>query len=417
MSNDDTEYFKALMETVLGWRLSHAKGMVLLYIATRIYSAKKCKIRITTEDFLHETHYSRQPIVDAVRYLLDRSIITREIDKSDNKSYLYSVIIYDMQDGEKTEGVMATYNKNGNGYSSWGKSFSKTTDKDRKAYRTHYLGVDVEEWNYNDFAFFLEDFTNHCAKNIWNVDISDVDFIMHSCFRRNQTFVNIVDYLENHSGQNFCKLMLKAYIQWCTEELFRKVVKEQIKPIKGRKQFSLGHYCHKPYMQDFLDGHGITENMKSVASVEVQLADYRRIVEKKTTKIKPVHSLKPADMKEYYKGGISTLLSECGVVLSGNYLMEYEGKTFQEAAEEIGSFLKGLNVSHDRQKKTLQIIFDKTCIGSPYHNTMKFLNWHKIYRGIFEQLGKKFDLSGFGITKSKKRNSYTFFTEKEKVEV
>ncbi len=191
-----------------------------------------------------------------------------------------------------------------------------------------------------------------------------------------------------------------------------------MKPIDGVKQFSIGHLSRKEYMNVFLEEHGIHKDLKSVLSVEKKLSNYRRVVTKKEEVVKSVHFITLADMREYYKlGGVSSLLIECGIVLTGNYLIDFENKSKVEAAKEIGDFLNGMNLSHDRQKKSLKSIVEKTCVGSPYHSSMSFLNWFIIYEDVFKKLGKSFDRSGFQITKNKSRNSYSFFTDKETLSV
>jgi hypothetical protein len=39
-----------------------------------------------------------------------------------------------------------------------------------------------------------------------------------------------------------------------------------------------------------------------------------------------------------------------------------------------------------------------------------------LYKDIFDKLNGEFDITGFKITNSRKRNSYKFFVEKENVE-
>lgn len=418
MKYDEQEYFQELMNTVMGWKLSGSQMAVLLCIFRHLFSAKKDKVRISTNDFLHDTHYSRQPIVDATQYLVQRSIIGRERD-TDNKGYLYSIEIYDMSDGEKEEGVMQTYKKNGNGYANWdnvpsqGKK-QKSLQSKEKRYR--YRSVDVDDWNLDDFSYFAKDLTVFRAEKVWNFDMTDVNLVFNSSFRRNQSFVNIIDYLNNHSGGHYCKLLLKAYIEWYIDNVFRDVAVE-IEPKNGEKQFAIGHYMNKYHMQTFLNKHGISENISSVQNVEVQLASYSKNLKKKAKQKKSIHLITLKDMEDYYKGGISTLLSECGIVLSGNFLTEYKGKSFVDSAKEIGAFLGDLNLGHKIQRQALQNIIYKTCLGSPYYKTMKFLNWHVLYKDIFAQLKDEFDISGFEITNSRKRNSYKFFVEKETVQV
>jgi len=415
MNLNDKNNIQSINSTLIGWRLSGANNAMAQHIATRMIIEEKQKVRITINDFIFWTNYSRQSIVDAIRYLSDRSIIFKELDVTDNKGYLYSLIIYEMNDKEKVDGIMSEYKKNGNGFGNW-KNSSK--EKEAVEFNKKYCGVDVGEWNYDDFSFFIYDFIKHCAKDVWNFDISDVYLILNSSFRRNQTFVNIVDYLNSNSGGNFCKLMLKAYLQWCIEGLFRNIVNNELKPIDGVKQFSIGHLSRKEYMNVFLEEHGIHKDLKSVLSVEKKLSNYRRVVTKKEEVVKSVHFITLADMREYYKlGGVSSLLIECGIVLTGNYLIDFENKSKVEAAKEIGDFLNGMNLSHDRQKKSLKSIVEKTCVGSPYHSSMSFLNWFIIYEDVFKKLGKSFDRSGFQITKNKSRNSYSFFTDKETLSV
>lgn len=413
MNYDDKEYFKMLMSVVIGWRLSGAKSVVLLCIFNHLYIEKSEFVKITIEDFIEETHYSRQSVVDALQYLLDRSIITRKLDKN-NKNYLYSIIIYDMCDSKKIEGVMKSYNKKGSGYSSWIASNPK--EKQTETYPNRYRYETVDIWTYNDFSFFAEAFMKYFSEKN-KIDISNVQFNINSSFRRNQSYLNIVDYLHKKSGNNFCKLMLKAYMEWYIVNIFQNIL-SKLKIIDGKKQLHIYHFNDKYAMQLFLDKHTITENMKSISDVEVRLSSYKKILKKDSKEFssKNIHSVTAKDMKKYYSLGISTLLHECGIVLAGNYLIEYEQKTFQQAADEIGKYLNSLNISHERQKNALVAIVDKTCIASPYYKTLKFLNWHCLYAETFNRLEDKFDISSFKITESLQRNSYDFLVEKEKVE-
>jgi len=407
--NYNKEYFDSLLSTILGWKFSGAKNMVLLCIYKNLLKEQSDFARVTINDFICEGHYCRQSIIDALKYLLDRSIIDRKRDV-DKKSYCYSIIEYHMEDLEKVKGVMKTYKGKGTGYSQW---HEEITEKNCD-YRIQYRHIDVNEWNFNDFSYFIEDFTRDYAKKN-NIDISELTFIFTSSFRRNQNILNIVDYLNNQSGENYCPLLFKAYIEWYVKYKFE-IVMPKFKQVAGQKQYSFGFLKNDSYMKQFLDGHGIDENIGSVANVEHKLKSYKRNLKKQSVENKSVHSLSLQDMDGYYQIGISTLLSECGIVLSGNYLMKYKKKTFQEAADEIGRFLGELNINHARQKKALSEIMNKTCFASPYYETMKFLNWHVLYENVFNQIKNDIDMKCFQITGSQKKNSYKFLVEKEKVE-
>lgn len=412
MNNDETkDYASKYLPIIASWHLKGARSSVLLCILFHINQEQKEKVKITINDFINFTHYSRQPIIDAIQYLVTRSIIERE-RYTDNKSFLYSIIEYDVE-GERIEGMMKSYKKK-SGYSSWKDA---PASKDSKEKSERFWTTNVDEWNNDDFGYFTKAFTKHAAKKILNTDVSDIAFIFGRSWRQNLTITDIIDYLDKRCGHHFCKLLLKAYIEWWVCNKFVEV-RPHFKDLNGKKRFLMGSLKTPRHMDEFLEEHGITKDIQSVEDVEAMLSSYQKSIKNgnnKDKKKKYIHRTSKEDMDRYFNLGLGTLLSECGIVLSGNYLMQYHGKGYKEAASYIGKYLADLNLDHGPQRATLKRICDVTCEGSPYLNTMKFLSWYKVYERIINKLGDDLDLTDFKVTKKKSRNSYNFLVDREMV--
>jgi len=252
------------------------------------------------------------------------------------------------------------------------------------------------------------------AKTVWKTDLSDVVFIFNKSFRQNVAVSDIIDYLDSSCGHNFCNLMFKAYIEWWVRNKFMEE-KPNFKDLAGKKRYLMGCLKNRMHMAQFVEAHGISKDLKSKEGVENLLSSYKRCLRDKPNKKKSVHRVTKKEMDKYYALGISTILSECGIVLTGNYLMRVCGKDFKGAAFDIGRYLHDLNVEHGKQRATLKRIFEKTCEGSPYYEKMDFLNWITVYEKIIARLGDDVDLSDYRTTGDKRRNSYNFLVEKETV--
>ncbi|MFW5891067.1 MAG: hypothetical protein ACOCUI_02510 [bacterium] len=410
MNYNDQEYCDNILATILGWRLKGAQTFILLCIYRHLTKENKKTVRITIEDFMRETHYSKQSVISSLQSLIDRSIIEKKISTQDNKSYEYSIIEYEMEE-KKSDDIMKENIKKGR--SAW--DYSEKSDT-KKAKKIRYRKVSVDDWNYNDFSFFVCHYVKFIAK-YKKIKIDDMSFVLNSSFVRNQNYLNTVDFLNRYSGNNFCKLLLKAYLEWYINEIFFDKVYHDMKILNGKKQFTIGLFSNKYYMQEFLDAHNIDENISNVSGVESKLKGYSKKINPQKSKKKYLHAITEKDMKKYYKSGISTILLECGIVLTGNYLIKYENKTQQEAGFEIMSFLNSLNLSHKKQREALIKVAEKTCLASPYHDSLKFLNWHILYSDIFNKLGEDFSMENFEVTGNKNRDSYKFLSEKEKIAV
>jgi len=301
------------------------------------------------------------------------------------------------------------------GYQEWNdlekiKSYDKAIKKIE--YRSRYKQMIVDEWNYNDFSFYFEDYILYFSKKK-SINISEVSLIFEASMRRNRHYCDIVDFLNNGVSNNYCKLLLKAYMEWYIKYLFENTIKD-MPIIDGKKQLTIGVLNNKLFMKKFLIAHDLNEKISGVAGVESKLISYnKKVTVIKKEKQKSLHKITLNDMNSYYDLGIATLLTECGIVLSANYLVKIKGNTLKTASSIIGKYLRSLNLSHERQKKSMLNIIDKTCQGSPYFKDILMLNWDIVYRDVFEKVDE-FNIEGFRVTDVEDENSYKFFQKEDK---
>ena len=382
-------------------KLSTSQYKILFCIFSFILKSSDNKAVIKASDFQETTELSLQTIVDGIKHLLDERIIYRERTEN-KKSFLYSFFLQEKCENKKTnevkKGKKVKTTKEKNGYKKWDEL--KTNNKSLR-----FFSLPIEEWNFDDFGYFVTDVIKNNLKNN-SIDLTNIIFILGRGYIRNRNFSAIRSYLNESTNNNFSNLLMKAYFEWFIKY-------KSVSIIENQSKLSSGYFVSKIDMDAFLKAHDLlAKNLKSVSDVESKLQSYKTIYRKEPTAIIS-QKVTPDLLRDVYKLGMASLLSEYGIILTGNYLINNEKRNFQDVVKEIHLFLKDINLDHIRQKDALKRIINKTCDYSPYYKDMKFLNWNELFRDIFVSMNGDFDISAFKITASKDKDNYPFLLENQ----
>lgn len=405
MSGNNPALCGILDEILRRREISGSAIRVLLYIVRRCYDQNfQESVCIITDEFLEGASVSRQTLSDSIQSLLNNGIIQRSIAKG--RTYKYNVTIETISNNvaekkkmtkEPAEAQAKTRKKRGknkNGYGAWGEN--------RKQDIERYRGVDVLEWNYDHISLYMIALVKYHAKHA-KVALKGKPIHFGRGVKTSGNINRCKGFLIEYSGEDNWKFIIKAYIEWFMKNYSMRVLKETGK-------LSTENMVQISRLKDFVKEYGLTKGM-SEKNLFKKLDFCRRVCPEKKAKV--VKTIDKKIMDENYGLGISSLLSECGIVLAANYLIKYKNKTFTEVAKEIHSYLKEINVSHERQKKSLIGIIDATCHKSPYSEKMVMLDWSKRFGDVFSQLNGEFSMDGYKITQN--NGQYSFLIAEETV--
>ena len=358
--------------------------------------------KITAEDFESEAGLSRDVISSSSKHLLERGIIRRN---KYGRSFSYGLEFLEKQTDKDMEEKAEEKPKE----KKEPKKVQKKKPLWKKPNKTKtFFDLDVCEWDYDHFGQFLvHQVSKQCETN--NIDRRSKIIAFGKGRTRGGVFNSCMAFLNLFSGEEHCKLMFKAYIEWFARAI---VVNVLTKGDKITSEYMSKEWNLDKFIKEFHLVKGDTNgNAKKISKA------CDRIVSGETSGSN-ADSVSKDRMDEKYSLGTSTLLSECGIVLAGNYLLKYKNKSFNEAAKEIHVVLQGLNIRHPRQKKSLLGIVDATCIRAPYYKEMQFLHWKNMFQDVFSQLNGELDMNGYKIVGKNNRNkNYDFLLTQEEIGV
>lgn len=393
-----------LIDDVMRLKLKSSQLVIFLYIAKKCCEVSFEEVQITTAEFNGATNLCRDSIVNATKTLSEKGVI--RVIKESARVYKYSVIrsgsnkevkemVKEKSPNKTNVKKTVTKSKKKKGYGAWG--------NDGKQNFNRYRDVHVDEWNYDFFGLYLYECVMYQCK-LNKINPKTKTLVLARGPARNANFTQCRKFLVQYSGEKQLNFVFKCYIEWFVKSIVIGILKKE-------NRISSGHLSRECDIKKFVKQHNLVKNHDEMDLMK-KLKPYKKIVKSKKSKdtYAIAHVFNKEIMDEKYEYGISSLLSEYGIVLSGNYLINCHNKTFNEAVREIKTFLGDININHKRQKSLLIDIVDKTCLNSPYYENLKFLNWQSLFSNVFSQLNGEFDTEDFKITKSKKKNNYKFLT-------
>jgi len=405
--DDKNEKFKEIINELMTMKsLKCSQMRFLLCIAYRCSDNNFEDTCIKTSDFIKFSELSRGSINESIKSLLEDGIIRRS--KVGGKVYKYGIVLKNKKQKDeemivnekpvKTEkkkvakSIIVPKNKK-NGYGNW--------KNNKSVGKNGYSDIDVEKWNYDNFGAYMYDCLKfNCKKQ--NIALSSKAVNFSRGMMRNMSITNCLKFINKYSGDKNCKFVFKAYIGWFMRSVAIKILMKE-------NSISSSSLSQEWNLENFIKAHNLIENDKEESMLK-KLKSYKRVVGK-SSKVCRIKETTKEIMDDKYDFGISSLLSECGIVLAGNYLIKYRGKTFQQAAKEIHLFLRDMNIEHGRQKNALIKIAEVTCVKSPYYNKMRFLNWRTMFKDVFSKLDEDFDFRDFKVIKTNNEN-YNFLINK-----
>jgi hypothetical protein len=353
--------------------LSGGKLKVLLCIFYYAYVAKgkdekKGSCNVTIDAIMRHTNISRQSVMSSIKWLQENNFLTRVKSSTDSRTFEYA-LGPDIIEFQSEEAVFKRKPKNKvtKGLVSFQEAKEKELPKGER-----YKYVDVEEWNQDDFGFYLKHRVLDLAKNN-KIDMSEFVVKLSGGVARSSSLSTIMFNLSQACNNNYIPFMMKAYFDWYVDERLLKI-------LRSKSEFSLGFLEKTSNVKAFLKAADISrKTVMNTQELEEKLVPFENSFRPKIKKMEKVSDVDKKSMDECYEYGMPSMLSEFGIVLAGNYLIKFKGQSFKDSAVLIGNFMKSLNINHSRQKSLLIKITKKTYEMYPYNKGMKFLNWEKIY--------------------------------------
>jgi hypothetical protein len=349
------EILKMLAESRVSGSAYRVACCLLYSISQEYIKNRKHYCRITYSEMCEFTGMGRQSVRSGLEKLVENEIIIQ--DRKTKKDIIYGFnVLYNKKD----EDIDMKPNPLGR------KSYGGWKDKD-----SLYTIKKLDSWDRYNFCMYMRDSMKRIAKA---KNAGHINFLF-SKVRVDHGFHNITCLLNEASGQKFCNLIMKAYIDWFIQNKALDLWD------KSKNAFTLEHFSKAKRVDEFFEAHQIGKDSSAKRINEV-LKDYNISLEEKEIEEENDDNIEN-EMSDIYGIGMKSFLSEYGIVLSINYMINKEGVSLKNALKQVGDVIKECKKS----KKMSQKIIERTFYHAPYPDEFAATDWMDIFSDYLPYLG------------------------------
>jgi hypothetical protein len=231
----------------------------------------------------------------------------------------------------------------------------------------------LDNWTFNDFGKYILSSYSEVLKES-DVSIDSSTFRTSASRVRNMNLSQIVSDLFEMSGDVYCKIVLKAYIDWFGKRRLLDIYKEvgfiSIKLLRDVK-----------FMKDFLQDNSILDKGLTEEQLKETLCMYDlEVVNNEISE--GISQISIEDLDACSELGLTRFMESYGIVVAANYLY-YKSKFSEEkilkSMDKFFNKMKNGNIFH---KTSVQNIVKNTLRYCPYRDDMILLDWQKRYKSV-----------------------------------